>query len=257
MEWRDEGILLGARRHGETSVIVEAMTRAHGRHLGLVRGGRSRKMQPLLQPGNRVELTWRARLDEHLGTFLAEPLELNAARLFETACAIHGLQLIAAHLRLLPERDPHERLYETLALVVAHLDEPAHAAELLVRMELMVLEELGFGLDLERCAATGDRENLVYVSPKSGRAVSRAAGEPWRDRLLPLPAFLARGAGIRGDLAMFEDAFRLTGFFFERNVYEPRGMVAPDARAGFVAAVRKALAQSGSDRASLEIGSTQ
>lgn len=241
MEWRDEGIIIGVRRHGETSAIVEAMTRSHGRHLGLVRGGRSRKMQPMLQPGNRVELTWRARLDEHLGSFQAEPIELNAARLFDAATAVFGLQMLAAHLRLLPERDPHPALYETLRLVLSHLDDPAAAGELAVRFELVILDELGFGLDLSECAATGTRDNLVYVSPKSGRAVSREAGEPWRDAMLPLPAFLGRNSGIRADASAFEQAFRLTGHFFERHVYEPRGIGQPEARASFIAAVRRAF----------------
>jgi len=241
MEWRDEGIIIGVRRHGETSAIVEAMTRAHGRHLGLVRGGRSRKMQPMLQPGNRVELTWRARLDEHMGTFQAEPIELNAARLFDAATAVFGLQMLAAHLRLLPERDPHPALFETLGLVLNHLDDPRAAGELAVRFELLILDELGFGLDLAQCAATGRRDELVYVSPKSGRAVSREAGEPWRDALLPLPAFLALGSGLSADLAAFDQAFRLTGHFFERHVYEPRGMAQPEARASFIAAVRRAF----------------
>lgn len=239
MEWRDEGIILGARRHGETSAILEVMTRAHGRHLGLVRGGRSRKMQPMLQPGNRVDVVWRARLDEHLGTYQAEALELNAARLLDAATAVYGLQTLAAHLRLLPERDPHPRLYDTLLPVLSHLDDPASAAELIVRFELLVLDELGFGLDLSRCAATGSRDELAYVSPKSGRAVSRAAGLPWHAQLLALPAFLRIGSGLRADLAAIEDAFRLTGYFFARHVYEPRGMEAPEARAGFIAALRK------------------
>ena len=241
MEWRDEGIIIGVRRHGETSAIVEAMTRDHGRHMGLVRGGRSRKLQPMLQPGNRVDLIWRARLDEHLGTFQAEPIALNAARLFDAATAVYGLQTVAAHLRLLPERDPHPALYETLGLVLDHLDDAASAGELLVRFELLVLDELGFGLDLARCAATGTTEDLVYVSPKSGRAVSREAGTPWHDAMLPLPAFLARGAGLRGDLGSYEQAFRLTGYFFARHVYEPRGIDAPEARAGFIAAMRRTL----------------
>ena len=242
MEWRDEGIVLGTRRHGETSAILEVMTRAHGRHLGMVRGGRSRRMQPLLQPGNRVDLTWRARLDEHLGLFQVEGLELHAARLFDSACAVYGLQTLAAHLRLLPERDPHAALYETLTLLIGHLDDPAAAGELVVRFELLVLDELGFGLDLSQCAATGAREELVYVSPKTGRAVSREAGLPWADRLLALPAFLRRGSGLRGDPADLEEAFRLSAFFFTRHVYEPRGIEQPDARAGFIAALRKALA---------------
>jgi DNA repair protein RecO (recombination protein O) len=242
MEWRDDGIILGTRRHGETSVILEVMTRGHGRHLGLVRGGRSRKMQPVLQAGNRVELVWRARLDEHLGFFAVEPVELKAAQFMDSAASIYGLQLLAAHLRLLPERDPHAGLYETLAVVLDHLREPQDAAELVVRFELLVLEELGFGLDLQRCAATGAREDLVYVSPKSGRAVSRTAGEPWRDKLLALPEFLQRGSKRQGDEAAIADAFRLTGFFLARHIYEPRGMDEPDARIGFIAALKKALA---------------
>ncbi|MER8571832.1 DNA repair protein RecO [Mesorhizobium sp. M1338] len=239
MEWRDEGIILGTRKHGETSAILEVMTRAHGRHLGLVRGGRSRKRQPVLQPGNRVDLLWRARLDEHLGTFQAEAIEMNAARLMDSAVAVYGLQTMAAHLRLLPERDAHEGLYETLAVMIVHLDDADAAGELVARFELLVLGELGFGLDLSQCAATGTRQDLAYVSPKSGRAVSREAGAPWRDKMLVLPAFLQRGSGLRADAAAVEDAFRLTGFFFTRHVYEPRGIEPPDARAGFLAALRK------------------
>lgn len=245
MEWRDEGIILGTRRHGETSAILEVMTRDHGRHLGMVRGGRSRRMQPVLQAGNRVDLVWRARLDEHLGTFQVEPVELRAAALFDSACAVYGLQVLAAHLRLLPERDPHRRLYETLSLILGHLAVPHAAAELLVRFELMLLDDLGFGLDLDECAATGRRDELVYVSPKSGRAVCREAGEPWRDRMLKLPAFLRGGAGLRGDPTAIEDAFRLTAFFFARHVYEPRALAEPDARAGFLDAVRRSLADPG------------
>lgn len=239
MEWRDEGIILGLRKHGETSAIAEVMTRAHGRHLGLVRGGRSRRLQPVLQPGNRVELLWRARLDEHLGVFQAEALEMNAARLMDSAVAVYGLQVLAAHLRLLPERDAHGGLYETLGVIVTHLDDADAAGELMARFELLVLDELGFGLDLSQCAATGDRHDLAYVSPKSGRAVSREAGAPWHDKMLALPAFLQRGSGLRGDMAGIEDAFRLTGFFFARHVYEPRGLEIPGARAGFLAALRK------------------
>ena len=242
MEWRDEGIILGIRRHGETAAIAEVMTRAHGRHLGLVRGGRSRKLQPVLQPGNKVEVTWRARLDEHLGTFAVEPLELNAARLFDSAVAVYGLQTVAAHLRLLPERDPHAGLFETLVLMLGHLNDPQAAAELVVRFELLILDELGFGLDLSECAATGTRDDLAYVSPKSGRAVSRTAGAPWQDKMLALPAFLLSGSGLRPSPADIQDAFRLAGFFFTRHVYEPRGLTEPEARAGFIAALRKSLA---------------
>lgn len=245
MEWQDEGIVLSARKHGETSAILEVMTRGHGRHLGLVRGGRSRKQQPVLQPGNRVSLIWRARLDEHLGVFQAEPLAFNAARLLESATAVYGLQTLAAHLRLLPERDPHSGLYETLGIVIDHLDDPHAAAELVVRFELLVLDELGFGLDLTRCAATGRTDELAYVSPKTGRAVSREAGRPWHDKMLALPAFLRRGEREAADRAGIEAAFRLTGYFLTRHVYEPRALAEPEARAGFLAAVRKAFGESG------------
>lgn len=237
MEWRDEAIILGVRRHGETSAIVEVMTRRRGRHLGLVRGGRSRRMQPLLQPGNRVEAHWWARLDEHLGTFQIEALELNAARLMQNRAAVFGLQMLGAHLRLLPERDPHEALYATLGLVIEHLDDPLLAGELMARFELMVLDELGFGLDLARCAATGSRDDLVYVSPKSGRAVSRDAGLDWADRLLPLPGFLRPGQTTRAVGNDVRSAFRLTGYFLARHVYEPRGQAEPEARGAFLASL--------------------
>ncbi|WP_265515900.1 DNA repair protein RecO [Nitratireductor luteus] len=243
MEWRDDGMILGCRRHGETSTILEVMTAAHGRHLGLVRGGRSRRMQPLLQPGNRVELVWRARLDEHLGLFQVEPLELHAARLMASAAAVHGIQLLAAHLRLLPERDPHPALYETMCVVTRHLDEPGIAGSLMARFELAVLEELGFGLDLSRCALTGEREGLAFVSPKTGRAVTREAGQPWADKLLPLPEFLGSRSRAEGDAGGLAEAFGLTGYFLHRNVYEPRGIEAPDSRAGFLSALARALAK--------------
>lgn len=251
MEWHDEGIVLGTRRHGETSAILEVMTATRGRHLGLVRGGRSRRMQPVLQPSNRVDLVWRARLDEHLGAFQVEPLQLNAASLFSSPAAMYGMQMAAAHLRLLPERDGHPGLYRALDLLISHLDDAQAAAELILRFELMLLDELGFGLDLSVCASTGRTDDLAYVSPKSGRAVSREAGAPWHERLLPLPAFLRRGSGLRGTLKDYEDAFRLTDFFFLRHVYEPRGMTEPEARRGFLQALRRSL---GEERASGQAG---
>ncbi len=142
-----------------------------------------------MQPGNKVGLVWRARLDEHLGAYAVEPLALRAGRFLPSATALHGLAMIGALLRLLPERDPHENLYEALDLVIEALDAP-HAPALLARFEARMLWECGFALDLSECAATGVRDDLIYVSPKSGRAVSAAAGAPYRDRLLPLPGFL-------------------------------------------------------------------
>lgn len=231
MEWQDEGIVLGARRHGEANVILELMTAAHGRHMGLVRGGRSRRLQPVLQPGNSVAVVWRARIEEHLGLYAVEATAMRAARFIASPLALHGLGTLTALLRLMPERDPHPGLYEALTVLMEHMDDPAIAPALIVRFELAVLAELGFGLDLASCAATGGTQELVYVSPKSGRAVSRAAGEPYRDRLLPLPSFLREGGlvdtiGTHDVLA----GFRLTGLFFARHVYEPRGLAEPDAR---------------------------
>lgn len=241
MQWQDQAIILGVKRHGETSVIAELMTHAHGRHMGLVRGGRSRRLQPLLQPGNRVEATWRARLDEHLGTFQVEAVALRAARLMEQATSVHGVQAMAALLRLLPERDSHPHLFDALDIILDSMDDPADAGELFVRFELAVLEDLGFGLDLSECAATGGREDLAYVSPKSGRAVSRPAGLPYAEKLLALPSFLAVRNGTAADREGLEGAFRLTAFFLNRHVYEPRGIPMPVARAAFTTAALKAL----------------
>jgi DNA repair protein RecO (recombination protein O) len=249
MEWRDEALIIGVRKFGETSVIVEAMTRAHGRHLGLVRGGRSRRMQPFLQAGNSAELVWRARLDEHLGAFAVEPTQLRAARLMASAEALHAMGLIAALLRLIAERDPHPELYEAATLICDAIEDERLPA-LLVRLEIDILREAGFGLDLSRCAATGALADLVYVSPKSGRAVSSAAGAPYRERLLPLPAFLRheilREEMLHDDMERknpppgdIRDGFRLTEFFLNRDVFGPRGEKLPEARGAYLAELAK------------------
>ncbi len=190
MEWTDEGIVLGVRRHGKSSAIVELLTRERGRHLGLVRGGASARMRPLLQPGNSVTAMWRARLDEHLGYYQLDGTRLRAANLLASSHAVYGVTHLASLARLLPERDPHQDIYEMLAQTLDDFEDAGGAAIHLIRFELAMLTELGFGLDLSNCAATGATSELVYVSPKSGGAVSRAAGEPWRDRLMRLPPFL-------------------------------------------------------------------
>jgi len=241
MQWTDDGIIIGTRRHGETSLIVELMTRGHGRHLGLVRGGRSRKQQPVLQPGNSVLATWRARLDEHLGNYAIEPMVQRAARLIEGPAGLYGMQIVAALLRLLPERDPHPALFDGIGPMLDWVDDPLVGGALVVRFEMKMLEDLGFGLDLDECAATGATADLVYVSPKTGRAVSRAAGEAFRDRLLPLPAFLVQ-AGLSPNAAEVADAFRLTGYFLARRIFEPRDVQLPEARARFVALVARSAA---------------
>ena len=240
MEWSEEAVVVGTRRHAEADVILEVMTRGRGRYLGLVRGGRSRRLRPVVQPGNTLQVTWRARLSEHLGSFRVEPVQERAAVLMTSGQGVFGIQLIAAHLRILPERDPHPRLYDALALIVDHLGDPPLAAEMMARFELLLLDELGFGLDLDTCAATGQADNLVYVSPKSGRAVSAEAGRPYDDRLLALPDFLARMSG-RPDAEAFDNAFRLTGHFLLRHVFEPRGQGMPETRDGFWRACRAAM----------------
>ena len=188
MQWSEPGVILGVRKHGESSVIIELMTRAHGRHVGVVRAGRSKTMQPVLQPGNEVFVTWRARLEEHIGAFALEPLTLRTHLLMSDARALHGVNWLTALLRLLPERDPHARLYDMATALLAHLDN-SRAPNLFARFELTLLAELGFGLDLERCAATGATDELIYVSPKTGRAVSREAGAPWAENSCPCPRF--------------------------------------------------------------------
>jgi len=243
MEWTDDGIILGVRRHGESSAIVELMTRGHGRHLGLVRGGAGARMRPVLQPGNSVQAIWRARLDEQLGYYLIDGTKLRAATLLGASHAVYGVTHLAAVARLLPERDPHEDIFAMLEYILDDFDHPAVAAIHAIRFELAMLTELGVGLDLENCAATGATTDLIYVSPKSGNAVSRAAGEPWRDRLLRLPSFMRGDDDGDNDLSGrdLQDGFAITGRFLLRNVLEPRGQRHSDARAGFIGAVMRQL----------------
>jgi DNA repair protein RecO (recombination protein O) len=237
MEWFDEGIVLGTRKHGEANAIVELMTRGHGRHLGLVRGAIGGRLRPILQPGNLVSARWHARLDEHLGHFVVEGINLRAASFLPVAHAVHGITYLAELCRLLPERDPHPTVFAIIGSMLDHFEERLSAAGAVARFELSLLAELGFGLDLATCAATGASFDLIYVSPKSGRAVSRGAGEPWRDKLLQLPEFLRTMdepiAVGTDDLAA---AFALTGFFLARDVFEPRGLGLPQSRQHFLAA---------------------
>jgi DNA repair protein RecO (recombination protein O) len=240
MQWTDDGIVLGVKRHGESSAILELMTREHGRHLGLVRGGFGTRLKPILQPGNVVSASWRARLDEHLGHYTLEALNLRAANFFAASHAVYGVGHLAALMRLLPERDPHGTLYEALDGILDRLDDASAVAPMVARFELQLLAEIGFGLDLAHCAATGTAEDLVFVSPKSGRAVSRAAGEPWADRMLKLPVFLRDDSAVPATREL-DDGFALTGFFLTRYVLEPRGLALADERAHFIAALARAL----------------
>ena len=236
MEWQDRGVVLGGRAYGETSVIVELLTAAHGRHLGLVQGGRSRRLRPVLQPGNAVVATWRARIDHHMGSFLVDGLKLRAARVMESAAALHAVNHLCSLARLLPEREPQPLLHGMLDAMMDGIDARDALPLQMVQFELAFLAALGFGLDLATCAATGTRRDLHYVSPKSGRAVSVGAAGIYADRLLPLPAFLrpdGAGAGIPPeDLAA---AFRLTEHFLLRDVFGPRHVAPPQARRSYLA----------------------
>jgi DNA repair protein RecO (recombination protein O) len=230
MEWTDEAIVLSVRPHGETAAVADLFTRSHGRHAGLVHGGRSRRARPVLQMGNHVDATWKARLSEHLGHMKLELRRGYAASAMEDPAALAGLTSLCTLARLLPERDPHPALYEVTLFVLGFLDDVSVWPALLVRWELALLQELGYGLDLSACAATGANDQLIYVSPKSGRAVSASAGEPYKDRLLPLPQFLGslRDRQVTGqDVA---SGLALTGYFLEQRILAPRGETLPDSR---------------------------
>jgi len=235
MQWTSSGLLIGVRRHGESSVIAEVMAASHGRTLGLVRGGRSSKLAATLQPGNTVQVSWRARLAEHLGTFTVELIDARAADLIADRIRLYACQLLCDHLRLLPERDPHDRL---LGLAVDILDDGKSRHNLaveLARFELSLLDELGFGLDLSACAVTGQTTDLTHVSPKTGRAVSREPAKPYCDRLLVLPQFLISDAGA--DQADVMYAFRLTGHFLAMHVWDPRQIDPPSIRDALIEAL--------------------
>jgi len=230
MQWQDEAIVLSVRAHGETAAICEVFARSQGRCLGMVHGGRSRRLRPVLQSGNHVDAVWKARLADQLGHFSVELRKGYAAAAMEDRAALAGLSSLCALVHLLPERDPAPDLFEIALFVLDFLSDDSVWPALMVRFELALLEELGFRLELDHCAATGARDDLCYVSPKSGCAVSRDAGKAYADRLFRLPAFLAgqgRTSVSRQDLA---NGFALTGFFLERRVLAPREEQLPQAR---------------------------
>lgn len=237
MEWRDEGVILAVRPHGESAAIIEVFTASHGRHAGVVRGGAGRKLAPILQPGSQVDLTWRARLEDHLGAFVVEPIRARSAVLGDRR-ALAGLTAVCGLLQVaLPERAPQPELY---ALTVAVLDAiEAGRADwpgLYLHWELALLEDLGFGLDLSCCAVTGAVEGLAYVSPRSGRAVSREGAGDWADRLLPLPRCLTDGTAPSE--AEVLEGLSLTGWFLQHRLAPElaRGVL-PEARARLLRAL--------------------
>ena len=229
MHWSDEGFVLGARRHGETSAVLSVFTGEHGRHAGLVRGGAGRRLAPAIQPGNRVALTWRARLADHLGSYTVELVEAGGAKLLDDRARLAALAAAAAVADAgLPERHPYPRAFAAFAALIQALAAGPGWPAAFVRWELDLLAELGFGLDLSCCALTGLTADLAYVSPRTGRAVTREAGQPYRDRLLPLPAFLVSDAPA--DAAAIAHGLRLTGRFLEDHALAALGRKVPAAR---------------------------
>ncbi|WP_281973499.1 DNA repair protein RecO [Ruegeria faecimaris] len=241
MDWRDHGILLTSRRHGETAAIIEVFTEGHGRHAGVVRGGTSRKIAPILQPGAQLDVLWRARLEEHIGTFQVEPLRSRAAAAFSGRLALAGLNTVVALLSFcLPEREAHPRIYKQTEQLMDLLGQDEIWVLAYLRWELSLLEELGFGLDLTRCAVTGVTEGLEYVSPKTGRAVSVDGAGDWVDRLLPLPPCL-RGVGDAPDTELVQGLLT-TGHFLENHVAPSLGNnPLPGARARFIDQINRQL----------------
>jgi len=239
MQWSDESIIIGVRPHGETAAIAEVFSSRHGRWLGLVHGGRSRRLRPVLQIGNVVEVNWKGRLAEHLGTMTVEMRRGYAGEAMVEAKTLSALTSMCALLHLVAEREPHPNLYEVTQFVLGFLDAPVVWPALVVRWELSLLEELGFGLDLTECAATGSNDQLIYVSPKSGRAVSASAGEPYKDRLLVLPSFLNRSqrGDVIGDDLMH--GFELTGHFLQTRVFGPRERDMPTARERLITLLKR------------------
>ena len=237
IEWRDDALVLAARPHGETSVILDVFTPDRGRHAGVVRGGVSRKARPHLQPGGQVSVAWRARLEDHLGAFTVEPLRGRAAQAMSDRLSLAGLSAVCAVLvAVLPEREPHLPLYDRTVSLLDLLGQPDLWPLAYLRWEQALLEEMGFGLDLSACAVRGVNEDLCYVSPKSGRAVSREGAGQWADRMLPLPPVLA-GKGDAG-AAEIVRALGTTGWFIEHRLLRSLGdRPVPAARDRLLAAI--------------------
>jgi DNA repair protein RecO (recombination protein O) len=236
VEWCESAIVLASRPHGEASVVATLLTAGHGAHAGLVQAARSRKGGSM-QPGNRVTARWRARLPEHLGSYTIEAESNGAAALMDQPLRLVALQSACSLVAVAaPEREPHPGLYEATCALIDTLPGPAWDAAY-VAWEIGLLRLLGFGLDLERCAATGTNDLLTHVSPRTGRAISESAAEPWRDRLLKLPAFLiGRGPAEPPDIL---DGLALTGHFLERVAFAATHSPLPAARERFVESYRR------------------
>lgn len=229
MQWEAEALILAVRPHGESSAIIDVFSREHGRFGGLVRGGNSRRQRPVLQPGNMITANWRARLSEHLGTITVDAGRAYSAEAMSEPLLLAGLSSLCTLLQMTAERQAYPRLYDTVQIVLQGLDKPDIWLPLVARFELALLEEVGFGLDLSCCAATGVVDDLAYVSPRSGRAVSREAAQPYLDKMFVLPQFLLDPAA-QAEQTDIVDALTLLGHFLERRVYLPNNTKMPPAR---------------------------
>jgi DNA repair protein RecO (recombination protein O) len=230
MEFDDDAFVLSARPFGETGAIVELVTRLHGKYAAHVAGAASRKMKPFLQAGARVTLSYRARTSDQLGSASLEPVGEGPSALFDDRLALAGLSAAAAVTAgALPEREPHPGAFLGLEAFIDALAAPDIWPAIYVRFEAGLLADLGFGLDLSKCAVTGSPDDLIYVSPRTGRAVSAGAGEAYKDRLLALPPFLlsSQGGLVAGDIAA---GLAITGHFLERYVFAPLNRPLPPAR---------------------------
>ncbi|MEE9348271.1 MAG: DNA repair protein RecO [Robiginitomaculum sp.] len=235
MDFTTNGIVLSVRRHGETSAIVHVLTPDKGLHAGLVHGGVGRKMRPVLQAGNIVACTWRARLSEHLGTFTIEPISARAAQLMDERLSLSALNAACAiTLAVMPEREPHQDVYDAFEIMLSHMDNPDIWPALYVRWEMGLLAAMGYGLDLSRCAVSGRNDALTHVSPRTGRAVSASEAEPYLDKLLALPQFLRAPGAIMmgGDV---EAGLKLTGHFIQSRILWPSNKQLPQARERMIA----------------------
>ena len=241
MNWSDVGIVLSARKHGEGSAVVTLMTPKHGRHAGLVRGGSGKRARGIYEAGNLVSVDWRARVEDHLGSFKCELLKPQAALYLDDTLRLAGLSAVCAVLEMaLPERESYPEVYESLFNFIANLDSEFWLEDY-VRWEIKLLVDLGFGMDLTSCASTGQSDELIYVSPKSGHAVSTTAGEPYKDKLLALPSFLQDGVKTSDkiDFRAISQGLTLTSYFMDRNVFIHNKNGAPPARMRLVDRVKQ------------------
>ncbi|GAN77587.1 DNA repair protein RecO [Acidisphaera rubrifaciens] len=230
MDWEAPAIVLDARPYGEGDAVATVFTAEHGAHRGLARGAQSRARAATWQPGNLIQARWVARLADQLGSLSGELVHAAAALAMDDALRLAILSAACAVTAgALPEREAHPRVFDALLHLIAHLPGAEDAPGAYVRWELLLLADLGYGLDLSRCAVTGAAEGLAFVSPRTGRAVAEAAAGVWRERLLPLPGFL-RGNGPPSDAAAWRDGLRLTGHFLARDAFGSRHLPLPNAR---------------------------